>query len=100
MLKKAIILLASVLTTVGLAQGDVTASTLVDLTCAPRPTRGRGYHQAADRDGGRGRGARHVDYWLLVHTRDGQHAAWMAIKYLQLDQAIRIDDLPYLTAST
>ncbi len=100
MLKKAIILLGILLlTTVGLAQGDVTASTLVDLNMRAAPNaRGAVITKLPTGTAVVVEGRDTSISWLLVHTADGAARGWMAIQYLQLDQAIRIDDLPDLTS--
>src|SRR5664279_2648532 len=99
MLKKAIILLCILLlSTVGFAQSDTTATTLVALNMRGAPNA----HGAVITKLPVGatvvvEGRDKTIGWLLVHTQDGSARGWMAIQYLRLDQAERLKELPDLT---
>lgn len=98
MLKKAALFLVVLLVTSfgwALAQGEITATVLVELNMRSAPSQsGTVLTKIPANTPVIVEGRNDGETWLLVHTTDNAWRGWMAIQYLQFDQAVSIRGLP------
>ncbi len=99
MLKKALVLLCvMLLCSVAFAQNTITGTTLVELNLRNQPSSsGTVISKLAVKTSLVIEGRDKNETWLLVHTVDGGLRGWVAIQYVQFDQAISIRTLPDMT---
>ena len=100
MLKKAIILLIILLlSSASLAQqADVSGFALVNLNVRDQPnSSGKVIIRLAPKTALVIEGRDQNETWLLVHTQDGKARGWVAIQFVQFDQAISIRTLPNMS---